>query len=185
MKAYSLTTNPSVLHQTSHLINKYIAFTCIRVVDGIERQRRRRIPSGELKDHFPSDGSEHTSTSGVEEETHIRKKVQTSSADDLRKKATSKRVCFSTSPKRKPKPLSSPSKNVVLSAKQQRASPRRKSKAPLSPLKSTGEGGRAKQERVRNHSDETVSAHSVHSEGVDTQREKKHIYVPLMLHWER
>ena len=33
----------------------------------------RRVPSGELKDHFPSDGSEHTD--GVEQEIHIRKKV--------------------------------------------------------------------------------------------------------------
>ena len=36
----------------------------------------RRVPSGELIDHFPSDGSEQTTTtSGVEQDIHIRKKV--------------------------------------------------------------------------------------------------------------
>ena len=121
----------------------------------VDRQTRRRIPSGELKDYYPSDGN--STTSGVDEEVHIRKKVGTSGVDDSRKKATSKHVCFSTSPKRKPKPLSSsPSKNVSQGAKQQRTSPRKKSNIPLSPLKSGMEGGGANIERSKSYSDGTV-----------------------------
>ena len=93
----------------------------------------------------------------MEVEVHIRKKVGTSGVDDSKKKATSKHVCFSTSPKRKSKPLSSsPSKNVSQGAKQQRTSPRKKSSVPLSPLKSGGESGGVKRERARSYSDGTV-----------------------------
>ena len=124
----------------------------------VDRQARRRTPSAELKDHFPSDSSECTNaTSGVEEDVHTKKKVGTSGIDEPRKKATSKRVCFSSSPKRKPKPVSSPSKNVSEGTKQQRVSPRQKSKVPLSPLKTGRESGREKKERSRSHSDGTVS----------------------------
>ena len=114
------------------------------------------MPSGELKDHFPSNGSEQTT--GVEEELHIRKKaVGTSIIDDCRKKPAGKRVCFSTSPRRKPKPLSSsPSKKISQGAKQQRISPKKKSTAPLPPLKSGGEGERTVRERARSYSDGTV-----------------------------
>lgn len=123
----------------------------------VDRQTRRRTPSAKLKDHFPSDSSEHVSaTSGVEEDVHTKNKVGTSGIDESRKKATSKCVCFSSSPKRKPEPVSSPSKNVSEGAKQQRTSPRKKSKAPLSALKSGGKGGRAKRDRKRSHSDGTV-----------------------------
>ena len=131
----------------------------------VDRQRRR-TSSSELKDHFASDGSEHTSTTGgVGEEIHIRKKGGNSSVEDSKKKAAGKRVCFSTSPKRKPKPLSSspPSKNLSQGAKLQRTSPRKKSTVPLSPVKSGGEGGRAKRERARSLSDGTVSMHDSYS----------------------
>jgi hypothetical protein len=94
----------------------------------------------------------------VEEELHIRKKVVgTSVIDDSRKKPAGKRVCFSTSPRRRVKPLSSsPSKRSSQGAKQQRTSPKKKSTAPLSPLKSGGEGGRTVRERARSYSDGTV-----------------------------
>ena len=107
------------------------------------------MPSSELKDHFPSDGGEQTTTTnGVEEEIHIRKKVvRTSVINDSRKKPAGKCVCFSTSPRRKPKPLSlSPSKKIPQGAKQQRTSPKKKSTVHLSPLKSGGEGGRTVRE---------------------------------------
>ena len=140
----------------------YNVYMCSCTVD---RQRRRRTSSSELKDHFASDGSEHTSTTGgVGEEVHIRKKGGNSSVEDSKKKAAGKRVCFSTSPKRKPKPLSSsPSKNLSQGAKLQRTSPRKKSTVPLSPVKSGGEGGRAKRERARSLSDGTVSMHDSYS----------------------
>ena len=163
-KPLCVTRNSYVLHKVEefstslymHINNSYVLL-CSCTVDG---RTRRRTPSGELKDHFPSDGSEQTTTtSGVEEELHnIRKKaVGTSVIDDSRKKPAGKRVCFSTSPGRKPKPLSSsPSKKISLGAKQQRISPKKKSTAPLSPLKSGGEGGRTVRERARSYSDGTV-----------------------------
>ena len=126
------------------------------IVDG---QIRRRTPSGELKDHFPSDSSEHTTTtSGVEQEIHIRKKmVGTSIIDNSRKKPAGKHVRFSTSPKRKPKPLSlSPSKRLSQSSKQQRTSPKKKPTISLSPLKCGGESGRTMRERAGSYSDGTV-----------------------------
>ena len=121
-----------------------------------DSRARRRTPSGELKDHSSSSSSEHIR--GVEEEVHIRKKVGTSGVGDSRKTAAGKRVCFSTSPKRKSKPLSSssPSKNMSQGAKQQRMSPRKKSAVPLSPLKIGGEGGRTRRERARSYSDGNV-----------------------------
>ena len=124
----------------------------------VDSRARRRTPSGELKDHSSSSASEHIRTTGrVEEEVHIRKKVGTSGVGDSRKTAVGKRVCFSTSPKRKPKPLSSsPSKNLSQGGKQQRMSPRKKSAVPLSPLKIGGEGGRTRRERARSYSDGNV-----------------------------
>ena len=83
---------------------QFIQLLCSCIVDG---RSGRRVPSSELKDHFPSDGCEHTTTtSGVEQEIHIRKKVVgTSVIDNSRKKPAVKGVCFSTSPRRKPKSL--------------------------------------------------------------------------------
>ena len=142
-----------------HFVKLGIVAYCILLYLCIVDGQTRRVPSGELKDHFPSDGSEQTTTtSGVEEEIHIRKKVVgTSIINDSRKKPVGKRICFSTGPRRKPKPLSlSPSKRLSQSAKQQRTSPKKKSTVSLSPLKSEGEGGRTVRERAGSYSDGTV-----------------------------
>ena len=86
-----------------------------------------------------------------------KKMVGTSIIDNSRKKPAGKHVCFSTSPRRKPKPLSlSPSKRLSQSAKQQRTSPKKKSTVHLSPLKSGGEGGRTVRERAGSYSNGIV-----------------------------
>ena len=70
-----------------HFVKLGIVAYCILLYLCIVDGQTRRVPSGELKDHFPSDGCEQTTTtSGVEEEIHIRKKVVgTSIINDSRK----------------------------------------------------------------------------------------------------
>ena len=106
------------------------------------KKARSRTPSGELKDHFLS--APVSRTVSVGDEGNVRQKVM------------NKHVCFSMSPKKKPKPFSSPSKIGVRSSKQQRASPKKKLRTPLSPLKN-GERQRAKQETIGNPKDGLVS----------------------------
>lgn len=113
------------------------------VVDDSEKQTITRTSSGELKDHFSSEPIEHASS--VDAECNSKKKV------------ASKSVHFSTSPKRKPKSVSSPLKNGdVRSIKQQRTSPRKRSKHLYSPLKG-GDIQSTKQHGHENHCDEIVS----------------------------